>query len=314
LKYLAKPSGSFIDRLEKEPELEQIDVIMATLDSETFLEICLFGIFREIPIRKLFVCDGGSKDKTLEILKKFPRTEIFVKPEIRTTGKVLEFLISQVKSEWFVLVDSDIELDDGWYDEMRKYEKEYDVLENSKRTLAYHMYREDRLKLQEEARAFDLCHLIKKTAVKNFQCDDDYMWRFTDFLLRQVVEQSGHKYGKVGTTEHTHNESERIAYESDKEKNFQKFVWNEPKWVVIDKEKAQLNKIKHAKAVIKYLDPDYPMVKNDKGIDELISILDRDWVIQNGPTWIKRYVKTKSVGAAKMKIRKILANIRKKYS
>lgn len=314
MRYLVKPSGSFTDRTKKEIDLEKIDVIMSTLDSETFLEICLFDLFKEIPVRKLYVCDGGSKDKTLEILRKFPRTEIFVKPEIRTTGKAIEFLISKVESEWFVLIDSDIELDDGWYDEMREHEKDFDVIENSKRTLAYHMYREDKIKIQENARALDLCHLIKKTAVKNFQCDDDYMWRFTDFFLRQVVEKSGYKYGKISTAEHTHNETERIAYKSDKEKNFQELVWKEPEWVIIDKKKADLNKIKHAKAVIKYLDPDFPMVKNDKGIDELISILDQDWVIRNGPTWVNRYNKTKSTGAVKMKIRKIMANIRKKFS
>jgi len=289
LRYIARPSGSFIDRTKKEPDLEQIDVVMLTLDPESFLEVSLFSIYREIPVRKLFVCDGGSKDNTQKILKKFPRVEVYVKPEIRTTGKGIEFLISHVETDWFVFVDSDIELAIGWYDEMRNHEKDLDVIENSKRTLAYHMSREDKIKLQENRRSLDLCHLIKKTAVKNFQCDDDYMSRFTDYFLRQVVEESGYKYGKVNSTEHIHNETERIIYESDNEKNFQKIVWKEPKWIVIDKEKLEMFKLKHAKAVIKYLDPEFFMVKNDKAFEDYLFMLERDWVQKNGPKWLTRY-------------------------
>lgn len=314
MKFIDKPQCEFKDRKTTQPDLQPIDVIMLTLDAENFLEKSLFTIYREIPVGKLIVCDGGSKDDTINILKKFPRVSIQIRPDIRTGGKALEYLFTLTQSEWFVLVDSDIELNHGWYDEMRKHVKEFDVLENSKRILAYHMYREDNAKLQENSRAFDLCHIIKKNAVKNFHCDDDYMWRYTDILLRQIVEKSGHKYGKVSSAEHTHNEVERIAYESDKEKNFQRLVWKEPEWVVIDKEKAELNKIRNAKAVVKYLDPDYPMVKNDNNIDELISILDRDWIVKNGPSWLKRYDETKSLDFSKRKIRKLLAKIRQKFS
>lgn len=89
LRYIDRPVGSFVDRKITEPKLEPIDVIMATLDSEFVLEKCLYTVYREIPVRKLFVCDGGSKDETFEILKKFPRVKVFVKPEIRTGGKLV---------------------------------------------------------------------------------------------------------------------------------------------------------------------------------------------------------------------------------
>ena len=80
------------DRKEKQPELESIDVLMLTLDEETFIERCLHSIYREIPVRRLIVCDGGSKDNTIEVLKNFPRVELHVRPDIRTTAKILEFL------------------------------------------------------------------------------------------------------------------------------------------------------------------------------------------------------------------------------
>ena len=71
INYIDRSSGSLIDRMMVEPELEQVDVIMETLDAVNLLEKGLYSVYREIPVRKLIVCDGGSKDGTIEILKKF---------------------------------------------------------------------------------------------------------------------------------------------------------------------------------------------------------------------------------------------------
>ena len=289
LKHIDIPSGCFIDRMKEEPDLEPVEVIMVTLNAENFLEKCLYTVYREIPVRKLIVCDGGSKDSTHEVFKKFPRVNLLVKPEIRTTGKALEYLMSLIDTDWFVIIDSDIELDRGWYDEMCSHKDEYDVLENSKRVLAYHLYREDKIKLQQNIRSLDFCHLVNKSSIKNYHCDDDYMWRFTDFLLRQVVENSGHRYGKISTTKHIHNETEINQSKSDNEKNFEKVIWKVPERILIDKEKAKQSKINHAKAIVKYLDPNSVLVRNDKGIDSLIRLLNRGWVEENGTAWLERY-------------------------
>jgi len=265
-----------------------IDVVMLTLDAENFLEKCLYSIYQEVPVRKLFVCDGGSKDETINLLKKFPRIELHLRPDIRTMGKGLEFLISLVKTKWFLFIDGDIELADGWFDEMSKYQNKYDVIENSNRILAYHMYREDKRKLELNVRALDNCHLIRKDTMQNFHCDDDYMSRFIEIFVRQFTEKSGFKYGKVSSTRHIHHETERIPYESDSEKNFQKIEWSVPKKITIDEKKEELYKISLAKAVVKYLDPNYELLKS-KSFDQVISILERKWIIENGPVWLERY-------------------------
>ena len=283
-----------------QPEFEPIDVLMATLDAEHFIEKCLYTVYREIPVRKLFVCDGGSKDDTLTILKKFPRVEIHNRPDIRTGAKLVEFLISLVGTKWCAFIDSDLELSPGWYDEMRKHEDQYDVLENSVTILAYHKYIQDKEKLEPLGRSGNLCHLIKKDAMKDFRCEDDYMWRHTDFLLRQVVEKSGYKYEKIDTTMHTHNETERIPYASDEVKSYRKIIINDPQYVIIDKKKARLKDIEHSKGVVKYLDPDFPMAKNYLGFDFLIRTLDRKWVEENGPAWLKRYDKARSISFSVM--------------
>jgi len=294
LKYIDKPSGIFVDKKIEEPNSEPIDVVMATLDSEVFLEKSLYSVYKEIPVRKLFVCDGGSKDSTVEILKKFPRVEIFVKSEIRTGGKIVEFLISLAETDRFAVVASEAEIYPGPYDEMTK-QTNYEVIERSFRINAYHLFREDKNKLEEESRASDFCHLIRKKAVQDYRCEDDFMLRYTDMFFRQEVEKSGYRYAKVSTAKHVHNETERTLYGSDDEKNFRKMLWNEPKWVVIDNKKAASQNLKNAKAIVKYLDPDNHIVKKNKWLDGVIKELDRNWVKENGPKWLARYERGSSI-------------------
>ncbi|HXV45754.1 MAG TPA: hypothetical protein VD736_03685, partial [Nitrososphaera sp.] len=64
--------------------------------------------------------------------------------------------------------------------------------------------------------------------------------------------------------------------------------------IVTDEHKARLSMEKNAKAVVKYLDPDYPMVRKDREYDTVIRMLDRQWVAVNGPAWLKRYEKASS--------------------
>ena len=294
MKYIEKPSGCFIDRRIKEPTLDPVDVVTLTLDAENFLERCLYTVYREIPVRKLFVCDGGSKDATLKILKNFPRIEVHEKPDIKTTGKGLEFLFSLIETNWFVILDADLELFSGWYDEMCKHQ-DYDALENGRRIRAYHIYRDDPIKLENNIRSYSFCHLVKRVAVQNYHCDDDYMWRSTDILFRQSIEKSGYKYVKINTTTHIHNETEGERYTSDDDKNFRKYVWEIPKAVIIDEKKRDLWNIKNAKAIVKYLDPDHQIMKDNKSVDRLIIILDRKWVQDNGNVWLKRYDDAKAL-------------------
>jgi len=294
LRYQDRAIGQFIDRKSENPELQAIDIIIFTLDEETFLERCLYTVYKEIPVRKLLVLDGGSKDDTLKILKKFPRVELQVRPDFKTMGKGLEYMLSLVKTEWFVFMDAHIELTDGWYDEMNKHETSYDVLENSRRITAYHHYEEHEAKLRENARSSDMCHLIRKAALQNYHCEDDYMWRFVDFFVRQIVEDSGYKYKKIETTTHTHHEAAGTKYESDETKNFKKLVWSKPELVIIDKKKAKLDNIQRAKAIVKYLDPNHPGVKNARVLDGYLRFVKKKWVLENGPAWINRYERASS--------------------
>lgn len=310
MKYVDKIPDSFVDRHIQEPDLEPIDVIMQTLDAEIFLQRSLLSIYKEIPVRRLLVNDGGSADKTLEILKKFPRTKAFVKPNIQTFGKGLEFLLSLVKTEWFAIMDSDIDLQEGWYDEMCKHKSTGDVLENNKTILSYHFSQEHKVKLKENTRPYDWTHIVRKAAVKNFHCDDDYMWRDTDIMFRTIVEKSGFKWKKISTTEHIHNKTDGLLYSSDNKKNYYYGKFNPPEYVITDKEKEQLAKIKNIKGTVKYIDPTGTCVPVRQYRDYLL-LLDREWIKNNGPAWLKYYDEFKPTKLKKLK--KLLRKSIKSY-
>ena len=69
--FIDKPHGLFFDRFTSDSSSQGIDVIMMTLDAEAFLEKSLFSIYQEIPVKRLIICDGGSKDSTIKTFIKF---------------------------------------------------------------------------------------------------------------------------------------------------------------------------------------------------------------------------------------------------
>jgi len=293
-----------IDRYAEEQE--GIDVLLLTLDAETFLERSLTSLYAEVPVARLLVCDGGSKDGTLTILRKFPRVRLYVRPDIRTTGKGVEFLISRAKTEWIMLTDADLTFPKGWYDEMCKYRNRYDAFD-SKRIHAYEFYREDPSTTNLDARPMMTCpQMAKKKALENFRVDDDYIWRIGDIAVRQTVEKNGYAYGKVTTTFHFHHTTEETKYRSDPCKVASKMVFEEPKEIIIDPENWRRRLIQTAQAYVKYID----YVRNDAGIDDvLLPLLDRQWVLEHGPAWIPRY--DKAVGTAR-RLRKYLVRVKRR--
>jgi glycosyltransferase involved in cell wall biosynthesis len=286
-------TGNLIDRYAADGD--GIDVLLPTLDAEIFLERSLTSLYAEVPVARLLVCDGGSKDNTTSILTKFPRVELYVRPDLRTTGKSLEFLLTRTKTEWFMFTDADLTFPKGWYDEMCKHRGEFDAFD-SKRIHAYEFYREDKTTMNPDLRPLVTSpQMGRRKALEGFKVDDDYMWRNTDIALRQAVEKAGFKYGKITTTFHYHHSSDEVRYASDQSKAATKLVFETPKELVINKESFRRRLIDTGKSYVKYIDPEMTFVKREAGIDTLLVLLDRQWVAENGPQWLPRYDMAKSL-------------------
>jgi len=273
-----------IDRRIKEPDLEPVDVLMLTLDADIYLEKCLDSIYREIPVNRVIVLDGGSKDKTVEIIGKYPRVELHIRPDIRTTGKGVEFLFSRVTTPWVAMIDADMELMPGWYDEMARYKDKYDYFE-SRRIMHYEFYRDVPESIDMSKRSAAWGQLGKIDCLKGYHVDDDYMWRHTDELLRQIVEKNGYRFGKVATTYHYHHSTDNSIYESDQEKKGNRLVFETPKLEILNKENWERTLDIGRKAIVKYLDPECIYPREYKWLLFDLLKLDMKWVEKTNMKW-----------------------------
>ena len=275
-----------VDRRIKEPDLEPVDVLMLTLDAQPYLERCLDSVYREIPVERVIVVDGGSKDKTIDILNGYPRMEIHIRPDIRTTGKGLEFMLSRATSHWVAIIDADMELSPGWYDEMARYKDEYDYFE-SRRVMHYEFYREVPGSTDMSRRSGAMGQLGRLDCFKDYHVDDDYMWRHVDRLLKQVIEKNGYRYGKVATTYHLHHTTDKPLYESDAEKRGSRLVFEEPKLEILDKANREKTLDVGRKAIVKYLDPEFVYPREVEELLLYLMNLDMKWVRETNMKWYR---------------------------
>jgi glycosyltransferase involved in cell wall biosynthesis len=81
------------------------------------------SIYDNVPVAHLIVVDGGSTDRTISILnefnKKYHNIKILFDHGTRATAR--QKGIDNVSTEWFVFVDSDVVLCQGWYKKAQKY-------------------------------------------------------------------------------------------------------------------------------------------------------------------------------------------------
>ena len=93
----------------------KLDVVLLTKNS---LKPCLFecveSIYRNIPVDRLIVVDGGSTDGTLGLVKRYPNVEIIEDP-YGTRASSRQKGINAVETEWHVHVDSDVILCEDWF-------------------------------------------------------------------------------------------------------------------------------------------------------------------------------------------------------
>lgn len=93
----------------------KIDVVLLTKNSlQPCLRECLDSIYKNIPVNRLIVVDGGSTDGTLELLEHYPDVKVIDDSEgTRATARQLG--IDAVETAWHLQVDSDVVLSNDWF-------------------------------------------------------------------------------------------------------------------------------------------------------------------------------------------------------
>jgi glycosyltransferase involved in cell wall biosynthesis len=97
--------------------MDSIDVVLLTLNSDRKLQQCIESVYRNVPVNKLIVVDGGSTDQTLSIVNgfrlRYGNVQVVVDKGTRATAR--QKGIENVGTSWFVFVDSDVILCKDWY-------------------------------------------------------------------------------------------------------------------------------------------------------------------------------------------------------
>ena len=106
--------------------MDSIDVAILTMNSGRMLRECINSVYKNVPVKNLFIIDGHSTDSTAEIVKEFQEKHgnvTFIQ-EKGTRGTARQKAIQLIKSDWFMFVDSDVLLSRNWFAEAQKLIKD----------------------------------------------------------------------------------------------------------------------------------------------------------------------------------------------
>jgi len=195
----------FIDRYQKHMDYS-IDVVIPLKTVNELFEMNLLSIYREIPVHRLIIGNGGCSKEVLEILKRFPRVLVVDQTGFKTLGFCIKQLINTVETELFVYLHADAFLPSGWFDVVYPHSYEFDWFEVREHTVVIVEYI-DRYE-DTTVRAFSGAQMGRtlwvKDAVKVIK--DDYLYRNEDIVIRELVEQHGGRYGKVKDMFYVHEQ------------------------------------------------------------------------------------------------------------
>lgn len=283
---------SFVDRYEKEPE-SAVDVIIPALHTNELWDKNLVSIFREIPVKRLLLGDGGCIDNTLNIARKFPRVTIHDHRNFTSLGYSLRKLIEEVETEWFVYLHSDVYLPEGWFDAMRNYQGVYDWYECPQHLTVLVDFPHSALN-DPDWRAYSGSQMGRRAAFRDVlpAIDDDFLYRNEDIIYAKLIEKQGYRYGKVEDTFHYHQVMPKSS------------IWKrEIRSLGVQVERSRPEEIREytnqAKGIVKYLDPipeSIPVVLDC--INRLVAMGEttwsefEEWVEQTNPDWVPLLFRT----------------------
>jgi len=299
----------FTDRFKKNGE-EGVDVIIPLFNTNELWKKNLYSFYRQIPINRLLIGDGGCVDDSIKIAKQFPRVKIIDQSNYNSLGYCIKELIENVETEWFIYLHADVYLPGGWYDKMIKYQDKYDWYEcNRKKTILVEYWSEGENKAK---RPYSGSQMGRKEVFKNVlpKIDDDYLYRNEDIIFSELIEAEGFKYGRIPDTYHYHQVMNKRG---EKEPKFKKVMIEKEK----DKKWGKKTCDMQVRGIIKYLQPKPYLVK---GVNNAIPTLNdlgeldwsefKKWVKRTNPIWLK-YIRKKD--SWKQRIRRFAIKLYKRW-
>jgi glycosyltransferase involved in cell wall biosynthesis len=273
----------FMDRYETEPE-KGIDVIIPIIHTNEIWEKNLLSFYREIPIHRLLIGDGGCIDGSIKTVKKFPRVKVFDHRKITSLGFSIRKLIESVETEWFVYLHSDVYLPPGWFNAMQAYQDKYDWFECRQKITALVEYDLDYTGIN---RALSGSQMGRRKVFEEVlpKIEDDYLYRTEDIILSELIKKNGKKYGRVDDVFHYH----QVMF---KQSRWHRKVKNLNIELELGRDEEVRSCMTMAKGIVKYLEPPKfvsLVISNVNRLQELGKLdwatFDQ-WVREINPSWL----------------------------
>lgn len=179
----------------------QLDVAMPTLNSESVIVDCLEHLRDAVTVSRfepgvLRVSDGGSKDDTIEDIERWcdlNEWEVSVQKTYKELPKAREELIGRVRSDWFLFLDDDVRLDEGYLIDLGEWIDSDGVGAVHGRKANGYDGDATAWKKMRTRRGATHATLMRTDAVKHATIPDD-LTVLEDEYLRQVVEERGYNW------------------------------------------------------------------------------------------------------------------------
>lgn len=256
----------FFDRFAQSTD-NSVDVIIPVIHTNGLWEQNLKSIYREIPVRRLLISDGGCIDDSIAIVRRFPRVTVFDHASFISLGYCIRKLIEEVTTEHFVYLHSDVYLTSGWFDRMFEHRSEYDWYESSQVTsfivdipidyAAYH-------------RPLSGGQLGRRAAFDPIlpTIDDDFLYRNEDLILAQLVKNRGGRYGRIADALLYHQVMNKRSRWQRTITQFQIALSKSPEEEIRE---ASMQ----ARGLVKYLSPGTPEIKESM-VGSLRTLISRE--------------------------------------
>jgi len=180
--------------------MKSVDVVILTKNSERLLRKCIDSVYRNVPVSRLIVVDGYSNDGTMQIVQEFQEKHgnvIFVQDK-GTRGSARQRAMNNVKSDWFMFVDSDVILAENWFSKAEKLIKDdigaiwgieiWSVLRKMK---ILNLFERVTLKIFEKrGGTHDL--LVRRKAVEDIQVPS-HLHTYEDAYIKSWICEKGYK-------------------------------------------------------------------------------------------------------------------------
>ena len=284
---------SFVDRFLEFGNTDPIDVIIPVIHTNELWKSNLLSIYREIPVNRLLIGDGGCIDNSIATACQFPRVVVLDHRQFVSLGYSIRKLVEAVETEWFVYLHSDVYLPPNWFEAMKANCNNYEWIECSPHLT---ILLDQPLDHHKTMRPFSGAQLGKTDAIREVASviEDDYLYRNEDIILVELLQKSGYRYSRLYDVHHYHQEMAKKSFVHRKVKNIA-FEWD------IDlKEEVRASKMQ-VMGLIKYLLPrsDMPLdhYEYQKSLRRLSTLNEIDkrefyaWIEKTNPKWLSFHKK-----------------------